>query len=790
MGEIRSTIHLMALSCVILLPLFGCSSGGGGGDGGGGGSNNNTDTNPITDPDDQVALPNFVINVNGGTVDPGIGGSGGGGFVNIMKQGGSGPVEILNTGTVDASFEISSYTPDFGPVPLTIDNDTTLVVDPAVPPAAGTIYTYTSSDSIYIADGDNIFTNDPVATGLQIAPGATLTLPPNSTGTFLASKITCRFSHDIQNAGTLKTINGQAIEIVLQANNYVGETGSQLDMRSTSAGVDSSYITFSLNSMFMNKGEFNSSGYSDAIGAGTNAGEVTVYATGNIENTADIHAIGGDGMLGQGGNAGVVTLQSESGSVYNSGSITANGGNGFPGGQGGNVSLLASAYAPLSVISGFGEIRNSGDIDVSGGNALDSAGQLASNIGGHGGGIEFIVAGGDLRNNANLIANGGNTEETVADETRGGFGGNINLRAYHGLNLNGASEVLAGDVLITGNLNATGGSAINDSIGNATGGGSIAVALDLTGEQLPFDYRPTSSASVNQRLALLGYVNLSANASDGKLATWGGMIQIDNYAPLWDNTTMTWIDGGGGSIINEANLSARGGNLTAEFIDPVGSHIENGGYGGTISFRADIDTTLINPDGEQIINRGNIDLSGGDILVTTTAEAYAGGAGVLEHMGSDSIIFEGNMIANGGSGGLGGGQGGEVYFTSVAGSVDVQGTFSMDGGSASEYGANGGLFQVETMNSPGQAMLVDVDHSANGGDGGLQGGGGGGFILLDDDEIIASGEVNLSGGNADLTVTDSVGGGGGIAHFGAPMVDSSNMIVNATGGAGQIPGTP
>ena len=224
------------------------------------------------------------------------------------------------------------------------------------------------------------------------------------------------------------------------------------------------------------------------------------------QNAGQIQANGGAGngnetsTAGIAGNGGNISL----GSLINSGSISANGGDGgtYTGGHGGNggvidaISLVNKPLATLSAIGGSGSgqgggiggsggnltvtnFTNNGSVSLNGGGAFGVSGNTAGD-GGH-------FQGGNVINTGTIFANGGSTG--AKGPAKGGLGGHIkitNLTNSNIISANGGSGDNGSDgglltfskVTNTGTLTANGGNTYFNSFGSnfpAGDGGIIIV---------------------------------------------------------------------------------------------------------------------------------------------------------------------------------------------------------------------------------------------------------------------------------------------------------------------------
>lgn len=504
------------------------------------------------------------------------GGNGGnkGGWANyygfgiyLQKDAGYGAIEILASGSADASFTPTvASEPDFGARPVYVTVDTEIAIyDPAVdtPPAAGVLYQKQGLYWVYVADGDSDFTNDTYATGLSIASGVTLTLNDvmgNDTAYI-------GLNNGLVNRGTITGVDvsaSQRLDLMFEAENILnlghiesygvlpGQNGGFVYMFAFgNPGSDGDII---------NQGAILTYGANNTDGNAGNGGEVYIECiiNGRIENTALIDAHGGiaSGLSGMGGLAGDVSLYSYL-DLDNSGDVRANGGDGVDGAWNGGMVTLNAFYR--------GSLRNSGTIDTSGGSGIYGAGRW-------GGCIDFTAYGGSVINSGDILAGGGDT----VDPDNAGLGsgpGGCSYNYTFADDIDGS--VPAGDVIFSGNVDVSSGDVLSD-----TGLASIAGDFYATVSNL---------GGGGQTISLLGYQLLDTSGGyGGNTGGHAADILVGNE--------------GSGPVTNEAWLLASGGNA-----DPATAG-SKGGLGATINlYSGGIGTTTT----------ATLDVSGGSGEITT-----------------------------------------------------------------------------------------------------------------------------------------------------------------------------
>lgn len=716
------------------------------------------------DPVGADAPGTFTILANGGVGGDTLGGRGGdGGEVQIINDGATGGAAVLLGGTANTSFT-TPFTPgtaDLGDNPLNIGADTTIdtvlsvVADGGITLAAQ-IYVGTDDVSrtaagltadyatdLKVAGGTDYLIQDDVGiyrsiddarySGLSVAAGATLTLGQNN-----GSGNSISFSNDIDNSGTITrstantnhelrliclyyfasgNIANAGVEdaqnggnTYITAANGIANSGrinaSGFD-ETDESGAASSGGRISLNSggYVINSGELDSGG-GDGFGAGGSGGQVNMNAA-YTENTGAINMSGGNNIsdpaiLGSGANGSQLYVWGDY-AAYNTGAVDGSGGDGDNGGSGGYVSISNG---------GVGEVKNAGNVNLNGGHGVEFSG-------GDGGDLRMSAYGGDLLNSGDLSSVGGDTNGLTQG---GGDGGEMNFDGAEG-----AGFTAAGDVEVSGHLNASGGNAAAPAgAGTGSGGDSGSIYLNL------FDPDKES----DRRAALLGYVSIDANGGDG--ANGGDAQSRFWYSSYWD------FDGDGGEIYvpgrvvggfrvesefgpahNEVPVNVSGGNSIATDLE-----MGWGGDAGGVTI-ATYDETSIDAD-EAIVpmatNTAAVDLSGG-VGFAGTGDGFGGGDGgeftIDSHQGSNN---SGALNASGAAGGDSGGDGGEAVMYSFAESKNT-GEIAVNGADGAISGGDGGrveMFGETAVNSVsvsvngGNATVIDPDDLFNtvGGDGG------------------------------------------------------------------------
>ena len=614
------------------------------------------------------------------------------------------------------------------------------------------------SSRIYLAAA-GAAANHAVVTGLSVAAGATLILGDNNGSSAVAS-----FSHDIDNNGTITKVASES-DIILYANRYLAtgaivNAGTEDDERGGDVRVFTS--TGIANSGTINTSGFNEDNDLNGDEGGGNGGEIYLSAQGYILNSGALNASGGDGRL-QGGNGGDVDLNSDA-YTENTAAIDTSGGSnvsdpttlvqfdGKNGGDGGDVDLdadfVTNNTAEINTMGGNGsEGGDGGDIDIdnsdqgevkNAGALMMSGGNGITEYGGNAGDLDMDAYGGSLLNSGDVTARGGDSSsELTAGNTDGGDGGDLDFNAY-GSDVN--DNIGAGDIIVSGNLDVSGGNA--NAVGDGDGGEGGEINLDLD----------PNDQILNHRVALLGYISIDANGGNSGTTAGnggeGGLFILDaDYE--YNNAEVVFA----GSAFNDVPFTANGGN-GGEF----------GGYGGYADIGASTseDVRLLNVTAR---NTAAMSLNGGSAASNPDGGAAAGYGGYLGVGGYHGADNSGDVSATGGTAVIGeggdtpvfGGIGGSVEVDSVTGQANNSGDLDLIGGDGSELGGYGGYADV-------------------------YGG-----------SAVNSGAIAVDGGNATDTdeLIDSVGGSGGSVYISAPGINpsaSNSGDVTYTFGTGDING--
>ncbi len=668
---------------------------------------------------DEAPIPGiYTINTTGADGGPAGGSGGDGGYVELYSDYGSGgPIEILGTGAANAGWTPTAAVVNLGSNPLSITADTTIAVE-TVEPAAGTPYLVADDYDLYISDGDAGLANETPVTGISVALGTTLTLELNYSG---ATGVRISLSNDIDNMGTITTVDFSATQrgnMRLYMASYHGN--STIDTSGALDGQSGGDVRLYPNYSFFNNGTINTSGYGSTTGAAGSGGYVSIEADYSFENTGDITTDGGtaSGAGTTGGTGGYIDLETYYSNLFNSGDLSSRGGDGLTAGGDGGYQYLYVDYV--------GDLRNSGNMDASGGDA--TAGD-----GGDGGYFYVQLYGSDLINTGDLTTTGGSTTDSSSN---GGDGGYIEVYLDYGYIY---EYTPPGDILFSGNINTSGGLAVTTA--GATGDGGDGGYFYVEGDYEDYP--------MGQRIALLGYTGIDSSGGDGNYGGDGGNLDLEHYYG-WSSSE-TYVPSG--NVTNEVDVNASGGSVVAGATTTPA----DGGDGGNSHMETDYYYGMLNPAIDKAVNKGNLNLSGGDSLESTTN--YTGDAGHFWLWGYNGVTNTGNITAVGGDdfGTTGyGNQGDDIELYAELGPVKNSGDFDTSGGDG-EY--NGG----------------DADN-----------------IDLFGPEVTNSGNLTAVGGDADPVLAGSTGGDGDDVELYSP--DGRNGITHSgtvtnNGGTGTTPGT-
>jgi len=649
---------------------------------------------------------------SGGHDANGQGGSGG--TLVLFQEAGESDIVISRSGRADASFDNLSLTPHFGDNPLVVTADLTVEVVAAFgdKPASGVPYLRDGEAELRISDGDTTaFNAVELVTGLRVESGVTLTLELNQ-----GAAANFEFEHDLENLGTITVEDDSPVargNLSISIGAYLGR--GVLDTSGVLDGQDAGNIIVDARAV-RNFGLMQARGADHPTNDAGNGGNIVLAGLVDVRNRGDLDSRGGESGSDAGGVGGNMTLLSEIGPVFNSGDLNGSGG---PGSQGGNAGGLVMA-------TDLADVRNSGEIRFAGGSGEE--------LGGAGGVFQGLANAGSMINNANIIVRGGNA--TVADGD-GGNGGTVVFVTTPAMGMIG--PVVAGDVLISGNLDIAGGDAIEAGEGAGGNAGVIQVQLDSDG------------GPVGQQIALLGYRSLQLQGGDaGEAGGNGGTLVVENVPT---ESFLADINVASGGAVIEADILLHGGNIVT---DGAGGQ---GGNGGVLFVEVGMDEPNVAaaPGTARFRAPGDIDLRSG----ASDGATAAASAGFMEVEAYDGFEFGGAVQAGG------------------------QPDGSAQANPGIGFGGDGGVVLALGVR---EASRLYGNGVVAGGDGETTGGNAGVFIMVAE-EVTARRALDASGGSADPALAGSEGGNGGVIEIialGGPATHTGSRDIS--GGDGDTPG--
>ena len=597
-----------------------------------------------------------------------------------------------------------------------------------------------NSRRVYMSTS-GVLTAHTVITGISVAEGTTLTLGENN-GCSSSVEVT----NDIDNSGTItKEMLSEGCSIDLGANRYKA-SGSIVNAGSE-AFERGGMVMINTATGIANNGPINTSGFNedndvDELGAvigdedGGDGGEIILRAAGYNINSGALDTSGGDGR-GAGGDGGEVRMNGAY--TENNGALNTTGGSNVSdpaaltfgnGGEGGYVTMnsdyVTNNTADIDTSGGtgsaggtgnyiqmdndlVGEVKNAGNLSMNGGVGLEG-------YGAEGGDLRMMAYGGNLLNSGNVTSIGGNSTDAAG---YGAVGGDIYLNGY-----GGEGDKAPGDIVVSGNINLSGGDATADGTGSGGNGGELSAQLNM------------NDMVAAQRVSLLGYASVDVNGGDGAEAnnSDGGSVNLN--ASYYENNDQVVF---AGSAVNNVPINARGGNSTATVED----NSNDGGDGGqvTISASTSDDVSKLNVTAT---NTAAIDVSAGNGFGADNTFDSRGGVGgrfnARAYHGADN---SGALTMNGGNGGSDGGEGGFVNIDAVVGAANNSGAIASNGGTGYDNGGGGGN------------VFVFGASGANSGDIGVNGGN-----ATETDDLVESyggwgGEVGIFGLGLDAPATNT-----------------------------------
>ncbi len=523
------------------------------------------------------AMPEAALLATGGMSTSGSGGTGG--SVYLESYGGS--VKVLKSGTVDASFTVPTYTPDFGTDPAThaivsAGTTTTVLVDGD--DFAGRLCMVNGGTDLYIGNGDGTCggIGDTIVTGLTVESGATLVLVDQGSCGGPGCYPNLQLSNDLVVNGVITS--DASAGLYIEANTIDVESSGKIvtSATTTDASAGEIYLGYGthMTKQIINQGTI------EAKGLGNGSGGYIYFEPDDlVVNTGTIDASGGNSDVSSGlsgGSGGELDVYVDYGDFYSSGIVRMNGGKGDT--QGGDTEADYYIYNGYSVYVETAYVDNTagrnGDIIISGtweANGGDGSGSDGLNgRGGYGGWIYLQTdALGAVTINATMSAKGGDALAAGFSGGNDGYSYGIDIYSYNYR----TDPVTPGKISIAGKYDLRGGS------GDEMGG---------YGGYLNVHSEGYNASEIGSNVELIGFAAINLNGGEGA----SGGSASSNAFRLYTSTA-----GGtpGGPITNEANIEAMGGNATGA--------VGTGGAGGTIIMTSDTPPT---------VNTGTLSVDGGN----------------------------------------------------------------------------------------------------------------------------------------------------------------------------------
>ena len=377
-------------------------------------------------------------------------------------------------------------------------------------------------------------------------------------------------------------------------------------------------------------------------------------------------------------------------------------------------------------------------------------GYIPTSFGGYGGGYMQMTVNGTLQMNGAISANGGNGYGAGGG---GGAGGSINLSV--------------GTLSGTGAISANGGNGVS-TIGGGGGGGCIAIAFNTNSFAGTLSAYGGGGANYGGAGTIYFKTNSTGHGllviDNGGRAGAGSVIQSSSTVDLTvRSNSIVYIPSGTTTFANLI-VGANGSIIATNYLATITANNITLQAGGSINANA-----LGYPaNSGQGAGRNNTSLPSYPCSGAGNG-GYGGSSASNAVAGGTAVLSQANAPFTAGSGGGGytpysiGGNGGGAIELSVAGTVQLNGSLSANGGNGSGSGGGGGAggsLYLTVGNLTGSGSI-----SANGGSGAnaTGGGGAGGMIAINLNNTLSSLTNSFSG-------TISAYGGGGANYGGAGTI--------------------
>ena len=502
---------------------------------------------------------------------------------------------------------------------------------------------------------------------------------------------------------------------------------------------------------------------------GQDSGNVYITANNAVNLAGNIVTVGRNSTAGlDGANAGLVNIVAAGAITTNN--ISAYGGNGgtgnTAGGNAGTISIQSTGAGDIStgtLNSRNGISRGTGVGGLQGGiNVNNAAGNIATNhLYAHGnnsgdaGNINLVASAGDIAVTGNVYAQGGTT---AAGSPLGGTnGGDINMSA-------------SGDVMVTSRVYAQGGAVGSGNTASGGHGGNV----NISGTNLTFNNVIYAYGNHGRGLNQSG-----GNAGDISLNATGAITAGNNvYAYGGNGGTGAGSNANAGNAGNITIASTGAGDINIRHVNARNGAARGVGAGGATG-----SINITNSDGDintrNLDTNGNLNGDGGDVNVAATNGDVTVAGRVYSYGGG---INNGHTLA--------GRNAGNITISGV--NTTITNRVNANGNAAkgsNQAGGDAGTVNISATN----ALSVRDVYARTGRATDSGAGGGVGSITLNGGTVAATSTISTSGernGDAgDITITSLTGdtnisnvvASGGSANADTAGNHAGNITLNSAG---------
>ena len=562
------------------------------------------------------------------------------------------------------------------------------------------------------------------------------------------------------------TITAQGGSIALGSSSLVNLTLDSASAITETAGTGG-LLSINASGTIMNGGTISTVGSADPLhlnaamlsltSANNVSGSITAsggaLALGTMVDPLGGLSLAAGTMIGETGGAGAMLTINTSGAITSAGTISTVG----------NNSLQISAASlglsgTISTVSGTLGVNTTGSVTLTGGTITSQGGSIA---------LGQTSLGSLSLDDMSSIAQTGGTNSMLTIDSTGAVmdGGTISTVGTNSLQISAASLGVSGTVsTVSGPLTL-----------NTTG------AATLTGGTIT-----SQGGSITLGQTSLGSLSLDGMSSITETAGSSGMLTIDSTGAIMSSGTISTAGSSEAlhvtaqSVALSGTISTGSGPLSIDTMNDTtltgGTIMAQGGsitLGQTNLANLSLDSTsIINSVGGMVTvtSRGDIDLSGGSIISSTTGGSNAGNVNITDTSGNITLdsgaqiasIATSTASGNAGNVTINGG----VTATNSAKTLTITGT--------GVAGPNSGIFSLS--NGTGSAGSVNVVALGN--------------VTLSAGGQIASVATNLNGGNAG-TVTLSMNADPSTLTIGGISANATTVvpiIYSSTANAAQSDG--